>query len=435
MRIRTAGVSSPSWPWRSPPRAAAAAETTPRPRPPPLPPAASWSSGATTSARRPQAVRREVRPGERRHRRGAGHLQGPADHLRHRVAAGQRPGRDGRRARLDRQPRAERRDRPGATDRRAAAEPGTERVKAVTFNGQVYGVPYATENLALIRNTELAPAAPATIEDLVAQARSSRRRRRRARSSACRSARTATPTTRTRCSARPAATCSAPPPAATTTRTTWASASPSRSPRSRRSRRWARRARVRSSARSPWRTPSRPSPRASAPTWSPVRGRSPTRRRPDRVRHLAGARLRRRQAGPAVPRRAVVLRRGQGQEQGAGPGVRHQLRDHAGTGRRAVPGRAPPAGADRRVRPGQGHRPGPGEVRRRRQERGAAARDPGDGASGTRSARPRPPSSPAPTPRPRDRRRQDHLRPDQASDRLHRTSPCRCGARRAHGTA
>ncbi|MFC7545097.1 extracellular solute-binding protein [Plantactinospora sp. GCM10030261] len=41
-------------------------------------------------------------------------------------------------------------------------------VKAVTFNGQVYGVPYAMENLALIRNTELAPQAPKTIEELVA---------------------------------------------------------------------------------------------------------------------------------------------------------------------------------------------------------------------------------------------------------------------------
>jgi arabinogalactan oligomer/maltooligosaccharide transport system substrate-binding protein len=44
-------------------------------------------------------------------------------------------------------------------------------VKAVTFNGQVYGVPYATENLALIRNTKLAPEAPATMEDLVATAK------------------------------------------------------------------------------------------------------------------------------------------------------------------------------------------------------------------------------------------------------------------------
>jgi arabinogalactan oligomer/maltooligosaccharide transport system substrate-binding protein len=40
-------------------------------------------------------------------------------------------------------------------------------LKAVTFNGQLYGVPYALENIALIRNTDLAPTAPATIEDLV----------------------------------------------------------------------------------------------------------------------------------------------------------------------------------------------------------------------------------------------------------------------------
>ncbi|HET8660946.1 MAG TPA: maltose ABC transporter substrate-binding protein [Micromonosporaceae bacterium] len=40
-------------------------------------------------------------------------------------------------------------------------------IKAVTFNGQLYGVPYAVENIALIRNTDLAPTAPATIEDLV----------------------------------------------------------------------------------------------------------------------------------------------------------------------------------------------------------------------------------------------------------------------------
>ena len=40
-------------------------------------------------------------------------------------------------------------------------------IKGVTYNGQVYGVPYAVENLALIRNTELAPNAPSTIEELV----------------------------------------------------------------------------------------------------------------------------------------------------------------------------------------------------------------------------------------------------------------------------
>jgi arabinogalactan oligomer/maltooligosaccharide transport system substrate-binding protein len=51
-------------------------------------------------------------------------------------------------------------------EQKSGLAPGA--VKAVTFNGQVYGVPYATENLALIRNTDLAPKAPATIEDLVA---------------------------------------------------------------------------------------------------------------------------------------------------------------------------------------------------------------------------------------------------------------------------
>ncbi|MBL7262238.1 sugar ABC transporter substrate-binding protein [Paractinoplanes lichenicola] len=44
-------------------------------------------------------------------------------------------------------------------------------LKAVTFNGQTYGVPYAMENLALIRNTDLAPEAPKTIEALVADAK------------------------------------------------------------------------------------------------------------------------------------------------------------------------------------------------------------------------------------------------------------------------
>jgi arabinogalactan oligomer/maltooligosaccharide transport system substrate-binding protein len=43
-------------------------------------------------------------------------------------------------------------------------------LKAVTFNGQTYGVPYALENLALIRNTDLAPKAPESIEALVAEA-------------------------------------------------------------------------------------------------------------------------------------------------------------------------------------------------------------------------------------------------------------------------
>src|SRR5690606_29528132 len=41
-------------------------------------------------------------------------------------------------------------------------------VQAFTQDGQVYGLPYAIENIALIRNTELAPEAPATYDDMVA---------------------------------------------------------------------------------------------------------------------------------------------------------------------------------------------------------------------------------------------------------------------------
>ena len=40
-------------------------------------------------------------------------------------------------------------------------------VKAMTFGGQLYGVPYSVENIALIRNTDLTTECPATIEDLV----------------------------------------------------------------------------------------------------------------------------------------------------------------------------------------------------------------------------------------------------------------------------
>ena len=43
-------------------------------------------------------------------------------------------------------------------------------VKAFTYDGALYGVPYAIENIALIRNTELVPEAPATFEELEATA-------------------------------------------------------------------------------------------------------------------------------------------------------------------------------------------------------------------------------------------------------------------------
>ena len=42
-------------------------------------------------------------------------------------------------------------------------------VGATKFNGQIYGVPYAIENIGLVRNTALAPDAPKTYEEMVAK--------------------------------------------------------------------------------------------------------------------------------------------------------------------------------------------------------------------------------------------------------------------------
>ncbi len=40
-------------------------------------------------------------------------------------------------------------------------------IAATKFNNQTYGVPYSVENLGLIRNTELAPEAPKTLDELI----------------------------------------------------------------------------------------------------------------------------------------------------------------------------------------------------------------------------------------------------------------------------
>ncbi len=42
-------------------------------------------------------------------------------------------------------------------------------IAGVTFNGQIFGVPYDLGNIFLIRNTDLAPTAPTSIEDMVTQ--------------------------------------------------------------------------------------------------------------------------------------------------------------------------------------------------------------------------------------------------------------------------
>jgi arabinogalactan oligomer/maltooligosaccharide transport system substrate-binding protein len=40
-------------------------------------------------------------------------------------------------------------------------------VEAFTYDGQTYGLPYAVENIALVRNTDLVPEAPATFEEMI----------------------------------------------------------------------------------------------------------------------------------------------------------------------------------------------------------------------------------------------------------------------------
>jgi arabinogalactan oligomer/maltooligosaccharide transport system substrate-binding protein len=42
-------------------------------------------------------------------------------------------------------------------------------VKGMTFDGQLYGIPYSVENIGLFRNTDLVPDAPTTMEDLIAK--------------------------------------------------------------------------------------------------------------------------------------------------------------------------------------------------------------------------------------------------------------------------
>ena len=40
-------------------------------------------------------------------------------------------------------------------------------IDAFTYDGQTYGLPYAVENIALVRNTDLVPEAPATFEEMI----------------------------------------------------------------------------------------------------------------------------------------------------------------------------------------------------------------------------------------------------------------------------
>ena len=94
-------------------------------------------------------------------------------------------------------------------------------IEGVTFNGQIYGVPYDLGNIFLIRNTDLAPDAPTSIEDMVATGKQLVADGKASEIMALAGrARTATRTTCTRSSPPAAATSSVRQPTATTTRRT-----------------------------------------------------------------------------------------------------------------------------------------------------------------------------------------------------------------------
>lgn len=59
-------------------------------------------------------------------------------------------------------------------DEATAAKFAPAAMTASKFNGQNYGVPFSVENIALVRNTDLAPDAPATMDDLITAAKAAK---------------------------------------------------------------------------------------------------------------------------------------------------------------------------------------------------------------------------------------------------------------------
>ena len=82
-------------------------------------------------------------------------------------------------------------------------------------------MPYAIENIALIRNTDLAPEAPETIEELVENGQQLQEEGKTGEILCLQVGTRATRTTSIRCTPRPAATCSAGPTTAPGTPATW----------------------------------------------------------------------------------------------------------------------------------------------------------------------------------------------------------------------
>ena len=146
-------------------------------------------------------------------------------------------------------------------------------IDAVTFNGQTYGMPFTMNNIVLFRNTDLAPDAPKTVEEMVSTGQDLVKQGKAEVPLACPVGDTGNPyfinplyTLGRRLHVRADRRRNLRPQA------TWVSERRARSRPTRRSARSARRARACSSGRSPPTTRSPCSPRARRRSWSRARG-------------------------------------------------------------------------------------------------------------------------------------------------------------------
>ena len=274
-------------------------------------------------------------------------------------------------------------------------------VKGMTYQGQLYGVPYSIENIALIRNTDLAPDCPATMEDLVSTGQALVKDKKVTNIMALQVGQKGDayhiyPLFTSGGGSFFGTTATGDPDG---TNVTVDSAGIHRGrPEALRPGREGRR-RAQALRRRQERHPAVHRRQDPLPRLRPV-GHRGHREGQGQLRRLRDPRVRGRQAGVAVHRRQRLLPRQQGQEQDARPGVPHERRPDPRVPVGPVRGRPAPPGADR-VRHGGGGRRTPTSRSSRTPEPTARScpRSRRWARSGARSASPRPPSSAAPTPR------------------------------------
>ena len=267
-------------------------------------------------------------------------------------------------------------------------------IEAVTFDGQTYGMPYTMNNIVLFRNTDLAPDAPATMEEMVAAGQEGGAGRRRRGAAGLAGERHRQPLLHQpalhlgrRLHVRPDRRRQLRPD-----RPRRRHAGLGRGVRE--DRRARREGPGRPQALGQHRQRDRPVHRRqdAVPDRGPVAADHPRRQR-HQLRGLRGARVRGHGPGLAVHHRRRGVRRQRGRQQDARPGVRHQLLVAGRRRRPALRGDQERAGQHRHAQPDRGRQPGrrrgrPRPARRTARSCRASRRW---RRSGTRWARPRRP--------------------------------------------